>query len=51
MGTNSEKEFYDLNVTGNFQMFQSAIRNKVRRIVWLSSMSFYGTDFYAYIKK
>jgi nucleoside-diphosphate-sugar epimerase len=51
MGINSEKEFYDLNVTGTFQMFQSAIRNKVRRIVWLSSMSFYRNDFYAYTKK
>jgi nucleoside-diphosphate-sugar epimerase len=51
MGTNSEQEFYDLNITGTFQMFQSAIRNKVRRIVWLSSMSFYGNDFYAYTKK
>jgi nucleoside-diphosphate-sugar epimerase len=32
-------------------MFQSAVRNKVRRIVWLSSMSVYGSDFYAYTKK
>jgi nucleoside-diphosphate-sugar epimerase len=51
MGTNSEKEFYDLNINGTFQMFQSAVRNKVRRIVWLSSMAFYGNDFYAYTKK
>ncbi|MCD9025322.1 NAD-dependent epimerase/dehydratase family protein [Cohnella silvisoli] len=51
MGTFSEKEFYDLNVTGKFNMFQSALRNKVRRVVWLSSMSVYGNDFYAYTKK
>jgi nucleoside-diphosphate-sugar epimerase len=51
MRTNSEKEFYDLNVTGTFEMFQSAVRNKVRRVVWLSSMAFYGSDFYAYTKK
>ncbi|WP_219837274.1 NAD(P)-dependent oxidoreductase [Paenibacillus sp. R14(2021)] len=51
MGTHSEQEFYDLNVTGTFQMFQSAVRNNVRRVVWLSSMSVYGTDFYAYTKK
>ncbi|MBW7457037.1 NAD-dependent epimerase/dehydratase family protein [Paenibacillus sepulcri] len=51
MGKHSEQEFYDLNITGTFQMFQSAVRNKVRRVVWLSSMSFYGDDFYAYTKK
>lgn len=51
MGTNSEQEFYDLNVTGTFQMFQSAVRNQVQRIVWMSSMAFYGNDFYAYTKK
>jgi nucleoside-diphosphate-sugar epimerase len=51
MGKRSEQEFYDLNITGTFHMFQSAVRNKVRRVVWLSSMSVYGTDFYAYTKK
>ncbi|SDN94770.1 Nucleoside-diphosphate-sugar epimerase [Paenibacillus sp. yr247] len=51
MGKHSEQEFYDLNITGMFNMFQSAVRNKVRRVVWLSSMSVYGTDFYAYTKK
>jgi nucleoside-diphosphate-sugar epimerase len=51
MGKRSEQEFYDLNITGTFQMFQSAVRNQVRRVVWMSSMSFYGTDFYAYTKK
>ncbi|WP_123040404.1 NAD-dependent epimerase/dehydratase family protein [Cohnella candidum] len=51
MGKHSEQEFYDLNVTGTFQMFQSAVLRKVRRVVWLSSMSFYGNDFYAYTKK
>jgi nucleoside-diphosphate-sugar epimerase len=51
MGKRSEQEFYDLNVTGTFNMFQSAVRNHVRRVVWLSSMSFFGTDFYAYTKK
>lgn len=51
MGKHSEQEFYDLNITGTFQMFQSAIRNKVRRVVWLSSMSIYGKNFYSYTKK
>ncbi|RAP78150.1 NAD-dependent epimerase/dehydratase family protein [Paenibacillus montanisoli] len=51
MGKHSEQEFYDLNVTGTFNMFQTAVRNKVRRVVWLSSMSFFGSDFYAYTKK
>lgn len=51
MGTFSEKEFYDLNVTGTFEMFQTAVRQNVRRVVWLSSMSFFGDDFYAYTKK
>jgi nucleoside-diphosphate-sugar epimerase len=51
MGTRTEQEFYDLNITGTFLMFQSAVRNKVRRVVWMSSMSFYGNDFYAYTKK
>jgi nucleoside-diphosphate-sugar epimerase len=51
MGKRSEQEFYDLNVTGTFNMFQSAIRHRVRRVIWLSSMSFYGSDFYAYTKK
>ncbi|AZN41083.1 NAD-dependent epimerase/dehydratase family protein [Paenibacillus albus] len=51
MGTFTEKEFYDLNVTGTFEMFQTAVRNNVRRVVWLSSMSFFGDDFYAYTKK
>jgi nucleoside-diphosphate-sugar epimerase len=50
-GKRSEQEFYDLNVTGTFQMFQSAVRNRVRRVVWLSSMSFYGSSFYSYTKK
>lgn len=50
-GSRSEKEFYDLNVTGTFEMFQSAVRKKVRRVVWLSSLSVYGNDFYAYTKK
>ncbi|WP_308634457.1 NAD-dependent epimerase/dehydratase family protein [Paenibacillus silvisoli] len=51
MGKHSEQEFYDLNVTGTFNMFQSAVRNQVRRVVWLSSMSVFGSDFYAYTKK
>lgn len=51
MGKRSEQEFYDLNITGTFNMFQSAVLQKVRRIVWLSSMSYYGSDFYAYTKK
>jgi nucleoside-diphosphate-sugar epimerase len=51
MGKRTEQEFYGLNITGTFQMFQSAVRNKVRRVVWLSSMSVHGTDFYAYSKK
>lgn len=50
-GKHSEQEFYDLNVTGTFHMFQSAVRNQVRRVVWLSSMSFYGSSFYSYTKK
>ncbi|REE69616.1 nucleoside-diphosphate-sugar epimerase [Paenibacillus taihuensis] len=51
MGAFSEKAFYDLNVTGTFEMFQTAVRQNVRRVVWLSSMSFFGDDFYAYTKK
>jgi nucleoside-diphosphate-sugar epimerase len=51
MGKRSEQDFYELNITGTFHMFQSAVRNKVRRVVWLSSMSVYGIDFYAYTKK
>ncbi|SFI37173.1 Nucleoside-diphosphate-sugar epimerase [Paenibacillus sp. UNC496MF] len=51
MGQRSEEEFYALNVTGTFNMFRSAVRNRVRRVVWLSSMSVYGDDFYAYTKK
>lgn len=51
MRKHSEQEFYELNITGTFQMFQSAVRNKVRRVVWMSSMSVYGSNFYAYTKK
>lgn len=51
MGQRSERDFYELNITGTFNMFQSAVNNRVRRVVWLSSMSFYGSDFYAYTKK
>nr|WP_239566015.1 NAD(P)-dependent oxidoreductase [Paenibacillus sacheonensis] len=51
LGTVTEQQFYELNVTGTFHMFQSAVKNRVRRVVWLSSMSVYGDDFYAYTKK
>jgi nucleoside-diphosphate-sugar epimerase len=51
LSKHSEQEFYDLNITGTFQMFQSAVRNKVRRVVWMSSMSVYGSNFYSYTKK
>lgn len=50
-GIHSEQDFYDLNITGTFNMFQSAVRNRVRRVVWLSSMSIYGSSFYSYTKK
>ncbi|MDG0789435.1 NAD(P)-dependent oxidoreductase [Cohnella ginsengisoli] len=51
LGQRTEQEFYDLNVTGTFHMFQAAVRNRVRRVVWLSSMSIYGSSFYSYTKK
>jgi nucleoside-diphosphate-sugar epimerase len=51
IGKYTEQEFYDLNISGTFHMFQSAVRNKVRRVVWLSSMSVYGKSIYSYTKK
>jgi nucleoside-diphosphate-sugar epimerase len=50
-GTRTEKEFYDLNITGTFHMFQAAVLNKVRRVVWMSSGAVFGNGWYGYTKK
>lgn len=44
LSSRSESEFWDLNVTGTFNMFQAAVANDVRKVVWLSSQSVHGND-------
>ncbi|WP_216830162.1 NAD-dependent epimerase/dehydratase family protein [Alkalihalobacterium elongatum] len=48
----SERDFFNLNMTGTFEMFQSAIRNQVRKVIWISSMDVYRkrTSVYSYTK-
>ena len=40
----AESDFWDLNVTGTFNMFQAAVANEVPRVVWLSSQSVFSRD-------
>ncbi len=40
----SEREFWELNVSGTFNVFQAAMAQKVARVVWISSMSVFQRD-------
>jgi len=40
----SESDFWDLNVSGTFNMFQAVVANRVPRVVWLSSQSVFSRD-------
>ena len=40
----SETSFWELNVSGTFNMFQAAVANRVPRVVWLSSQSVFSRD-------
>jgi len=40
----AETDFWDLNVTGTFNLFQAAVANRVPRVVWLSSQSVFSRD-------
>lgn len=50
-GQRTEKEFWRLNVNGTFEMFQAAVGAGVKRVVFLSSVAWYGTyDKYGFTK-
>jgi nucleoside-diphosphate-sugar epimerase len=40
----SEREFWELNVSGTFNLFQAAMAQQVPRVVWISSMSVFQRD-------
>jgi len=40
----SEREFWELNVDGTFNLFQAAVAHHVPRVVWISSMSVHERD-------
>ena len=42
--TRSEREFWELNVDGTFNLFQAAVANHVPRVVWISSVSVHNRD-------
>jgi UDP-glucose 4-epimerase len=42
LDSHSARHFYDLNVTGTFNVWQAAVRNDVRSVVFSSTMGVYG---------
>lgn len=42
LARHSPREFYDLNLTGTFNVWQAAVRNEVRGVVFSSTMGVYG---------
>ncbi len=40
----SEREFWELNVDGTFNLFQAAVANRVPRVIWISSVSVHNRD-------
>lgn len=40
----SETDFWDLNVSGTFNLFQAVVAHRVPRVVWLSSQSVFSRD-------
>lgn len=51
-GWKSEYEFWDLNVTGTFNVFQASVRAKVGKVVYISSTSVEDREgFYGFTKR
>ncbi|HEU0164812.1 MAG TPA: NAD(P)-dependent oxidoreductase [Thermomicrobiales bacterium] len=42
--THSEAEFWELNVDGTFNMFQAALANGVKKVIWISSQSVFSNE-------
>ena len=42
--TRTEREFWELNVDGTFNLFQAAVANQVPRVVWISSVAVHNRD-------
>ncbi len=42
LANHSRREFLDLNVTGTFNVWEAAVRNRVRAVVFSSTMGVYG---------
>ncbi len=40
-GDKTEKDFFDANITGTFNMLRSAVENRVPKVVWASSVVVY----------
>lgn len=52
LGQKDQYDFWDLNVTGTFNVFEAAARAGVDKVVYLSSSSVYDRDqFYGYTKR
>lgn len=44
LSSRREREFWELNVGGTFNLFQAADANDVRKVVWMSSQSVHAND-------
>ncbi len=42
--TRSEREFWELNVDGTFNLFQAAVAQHVPRVIWISSVAVHNRD-------
>ena len=42
--TRSERDFWELNVDGTFNLFQAAVAHRVPRVIWISSVSVHNRD-------
>ena len=42
--TRSEREFWELNVDGTFNLFQAAVAHRVPRVIWISSVAVHNRD-------
>ena len=42
--TRSEREFWELNVDGTFNLFQAAVAQHVPRVIWISSVAVHSRD-------
>jgi nucleoside-diphosphate-sugar epimerase len=42
--TRNEREFWELNVDGTFNLFQAAVAHRVPRVIWISSVAVHNRD-------